>query len=528
MQLDDVVQPQAAEAVWCRELQGESQIAELAADIASFTGAGDLITLSGDLGTGKTAFARALIRLLTGEPDLEVPSPAFTLMQSYEGINFPVLHADFYRIERPGDIGELGFEEAGQGALVLVEWPERAGDFLSCSKLDIAFSLDANRGIEYRTVTLTGSGSFAARLGHAKTVHEILEQSGWRGAEREEMQGDASTRSYLRLIKPDGQTAILMYSLPRADGPPIRYGKSYSAIAKLAENIRPFVAIARRLRAEGLSSPQIYACDLQAGLAIIEDLGSEPVTAEGHAIEERFAVALAALAHIHAAALPESLPIEDGSLTISEYDIDALLIEVELLLDWYAPYFACAQLSSTAKAAFLNLWRQALQEILSPPHVWTLRDYHSPNLLWLPEREGIAKVGILDFQDCVLGHPAYDVVSLLQDARVSVPQELEMKLLAYYARLRREPDPGFDVASFLRAYAIFGAQRATKILGIFARLDERDRKPQYLAHMPRVEKYLTLDLRHPALTELAHWYGKHLPRILAGESQAQAAEDDGT
>ena len=474
----ELIQPHASEAVWRRELQGESQIAELAADVASFTGAGDLITLSGDLGTGKTAFARALIRLLIGDPDLEVPSPAFTLMQSYEGINFPILHADFYRIERPGDIVELGFEEASQGALVLVEWPERAGDFLCPSKLDIAFGLDTSRGFDYRSVTLTGTGTFAARLAHAKAVGEILEQSGWQSAKREEMQGDASTRSYERLIKPDGQSAILMCSLPRADGPAIRYGKSYSAIAKLAENIRPFVAIARRLRAEGLSAPEIYACDLEAGLAIIEDLGSEPITAEGHAIEDRLSMALAALAHLHGADLPESVPVDGETFTIPDYDIDALLIEVELLLDWYAPYVACAELPPAVKAAFLNLWRQALQEILPPPRVWTLRDYHSPNLLWLPEREGIAKIGVLDFQDCVLGHPAYDVVSLLQDARVSVPQELEMKLLAYYARLRGEADPGFDVASFLRAYAILGAQRATKILGIFARLDERDRKPQ--------------------------------------------------
>jgi aminoglycoside/choline kinase family phosphotransferase len=112
-----------------------------------------------------------------------------------------------------------------------------------------------------------------------------------------------------------------------------------------------------------------------------------------------------------------------------------------------------------------------------------------------------------------LGHPAYDVVSLLQDARIDVEQETELKLLAYYARLRREVDPSFDVAGFARAYAILGAQRATKIIGIFARLDERDHKPQYLANLPRVEKYLAKNLCHPALAELKRWYEDHLPRI---------------
>ena len=144
------------------------------------------------------------------------------------------------------------------------------------------------------------------------------------------------------------------------------------------------------------------------------------------------------------------------------------------------PYVACQQLASGAKATFINLWRQAVQDVLAARPTWTLRDYHSPNVLWLAEREGIARVGVLDFQDCVLGHAAYDVVSLLQDARVDVSEEAELRLLVHYARLRRETDPSFDMASFARAYAILGAQRATKILGIFVRLDERDHKPHYL------------------------------------------------
>jgi aminoglycoside/choline kinase family phosphotransferase len=328
------------------------------------------------------------------------------------------------------------------------------------------------------------------------------------------MQGDASTRSYVHLVNPDGRSAILMNSPPRPDGPPLRYGKSYSAIAKLAENIKPFIAVGHGLREHGLSAPEIIAFDLAAGLAIVEDLGCEPVAGGGGIIEERYAVALTGLAYLHGASLPDTLPLDgDETYRIPIYDVDALSIETELLLDWYAPYIACVQLASGAKATFVNLWRQMVQDILAVRPVWTLRDYHSPNLLWLAGREGIAKVGVLDFQDCVLGHPAYDVVSLLQDARVDVPQDTELKLLALYARLRREADTGFDAAGFARAYAILGAQRATKILGIFARLDERDHKPQYLAHLPRVEKYLATDLTHPALAELKLWYEEHLPRI---------------
>lgn len=511
------VQPSGSGAIWLREIEEEAAIAALAADVAAFVGPGDLVTLSGDLGAGKTAFARAFIRLLTGEPGLEVPSPAFTLMQTYLGAGFPIVHADFYRIEKPRDIMELGFEEACDGALVLAEWPERIAGYLGADRLDIELSLDKNRGSGYRAATLRGMGSFAGRLAHAKAVHELLDRSGWHGARREFMQGDASARSYERLAKPDGQSAILMHSPIRPDGPPVRFGKPYSAIAKLAEDIKPFVAVGQALRGQGLSAPEILAFDLSAGLAVIEDLGCEPVVRDGAIVEERYAMALAALAHLHGASLPDALPIEGGeTYRIPPYDMDALLIEVELLLDWYAPFIACAQLASAAKANFVALWRQAVREVLAAPPTWTLRDYHSPNLLWLSGREGIAKVGVIDFQDCVLGHPAYDVVSLLQDARVDCPQDSELRLLAFYVRLRRQAEPGFDMNEFAQAYAVLGAQRATKILGIFARLSERDRKPHYLAHLPRAESYLARNLRHPALAELATWYEEHLPRVLGG------------
>jgi hypothetical protein len=510
--------------IWIREAGSEPELAGLAADIAGFVRPGDVVTLSGGLGAGKTAFARALIRHLTGDSSLEVPSPAFTLMQVYDGLDFPIVHADFYRIENEAGLADIGFEEACEDALALVEWPERAAALLPLDRLDIAFMPGPGRGPGYRRVTLTGTGSFAPRLAHAKAVHELLERSGWDDAQRVFMQGDASVRSYERLLKPDGRNAVLMHSPPRPDGPPVRFGKPYSAIAKLAEDIKPFIAVGQALRAEGVSAPAIFAFDLAAGLAVIEDLGCEPVTANGAIIEERYATALALLAQLHAASLPDTLPIDGGeTYRIPPYDIDALLIEAELLLDWYVPYIACAQIASGQKAAFVALWRQAVQEVLAARPTWTLRDYHSPNLLWLKEREGIAKVGVIDFQDCVLGHPAYDVVSLLQDARVDVPQEQELRLLAYYVQLRRQADPGFDIAGFASAYAVLGAQRATKILGIFARLDERDHKTQYLAHLPRVEGYLAKDLAHPALAGLRQWFGEHLPRIPGLPSEASRA-----
>ncbi|MDR3461596.1 MAG: tRNA (adenosine(37)-N6)-threonylcarbamoyltransferase complex ATPase subunit type 1 TsaE [Beijerinckiaceae bacterium] len=508
-------------SAWYIDLLDEAATVSLASLIAGIVQPGDLLTLSGDLGSGKTTFARALIRALTREPELEVPSPTYTLIQVYEStapgaLKFPIVHADLFRIKEASELAELGWDEAAEGALVLVEWPERAGDSLTGDRLDIAFRIDAEKGGEFRTAALTGTGAFAPRLAYQKGVQDILEQSGFQNAARTFMLGDASTRTYERLTKPDGSTALLMFFPPRPDGPPVRFGKSYSEIAHLAENIRPFIAMDHALLGLGLSAPRILAHDVSTGFAVIEDLGSEPLTDDNGPIFARYAEAAGVLAKLHASERPRAIPGATGdTYTIPLYDSEALTIEVELLLDWYVPHIAQATPASGVRSDFSDLWRDLFTDITATAPTWTLRDYHSPNLIWLEDRDGTARVGLIDFQDCVMGHPAYDVASLLQDARVTVPADLELKLLGLYAKLRRSLDPSFDMVEFARAYAVLGAQRATKILGIFARLDKRDRKPQYLVHLPRIQTYLKKNLAHPVLAELKTWYETNLPGVLA-------------
>jgi aminoglycoside/choline kinase family phosphotransferase len=293
----------------------------------------------------------------------------------------------------------------------------------------------------------------------------------------------------------------------------VRDGKPYSAIAHLAEDVVPFVAMARGLRHYGFSAPEIYHHDLTNGFLILEDLGDEAVVQGNPPAprEERYEVAVDLLAALHRLNLPHTLPVVPGlTYEIPPYDTGALLIEAELLPDWFIPR-AGGQLSAPAREAYLALWREALGPVLSAPRTWVLRDFHSPNLLWLPGREDIARIGLLDFQDGVIGPAAYDVASLLQDARVDVPELMELSLLSRYARSRREADPNFDAAQFATLYATLAAQRASKILGIFARLDKRDGKPQYLRHMPRVWGYLRRSLAHPALAALAAWYKLYVP-----------------
>jgi tRNA threonylcarbamoyl adenosine modification protein YjeE len=495
-------------------LPDEAATRRLMLDISALIEAGDLITLSGDLGAGKSTFARAFIRHAAGDETIEVPSPTFTLMQSYELPRYRLLHADLYRISHADELTELGFDELRDGAVTLLEWPDRAEAMLPQDRLDVALTLAPDKGPTFRHVRVTGTGAFAARAERMARMRGFLEANGFAGAMRRRIQGDASTRSYERLTR-DGVNFILMNAPRRPDGPPVRDGKPYSAIAHLAESVTPFIAMARGLTERGFSAPKIYAADREAGLIVLEDLGSELVVAgEPPApIAERYAAAVDVLAALHGMDLPDLLPVEAGlDYQLPGYDMQALLIEAELLLDWYLPKFN-ATISNAARENFLTHWHNALTPALEAPQTWVLRDYHSPNMLWLPQREGIARVGLLDFQDAVMGPAAYDVASLLQDARVDVPEAMEIALLTRYSRARRAADPAFDAAHFAQAYATMAAQRASKILGIFARLEKRDHKPQYLRHMPRVWAYLRRALAHPALETMQSWYRVHVPAL---------------
>ena len=493
-------------------LANEQATERLVTDIAAALEPGDLVTLSGDLGAGKTTFARAMIRYLADNPDIAVPSPTFTLIQTYELARFPIVHADLYRLEGPGELAELGFDDLPKDAVVLLEWPDRVAGFLPSDRLDVAFTLAPQSGPEARKARITAYGAFAARAERIPAVRRFLDTAGYGKAERRRIQGDASTRSYERLAVGE-QRAILMNAPRRPDGPPVRDGKPYSAVAHLAEDIVPFVAMANALRQRGFSAPQIYEAELPDGLLIIEDLGTEPVVTGDPPtpIEERYTAAVDVLIALHSQHLPGAIPVAPHVVrALPPYDLGAYLIEAELLLDWYMPRLGVV-VTEDSRAEYVALWTQALEMAIEAEPTWVLRDFHSPNLIWLPDRKDIARVGLLDFQDAMMGPGAYDVASLLQDARVDVPELMEVALLGHYVSKRGERDANFEPADFIRLYATLAAQRASKILGIFARLDRRDGKPQYLRHIPRVWGYLQRSLAHPALAGLRDWYGQNVP-----------------
>ena len=486
-----------------------ARLDRLASRIALSLKTGDVLALSGPLGAGKTTLARALVAHLDG--DTEVPSPTFALMQQYETPRLTLSHCDFYRLQND-ELEELGLDDALADGALLIEWPERAAGWLPADRLDIALEETSDPGA--RNVVLTGYGGWALRLDRLRALAGFLDHTAYAKADARFLQGDASTRAYARLVLPD-RRAILMNAPRQPDGPPIREGRPYSALVHLAEDVTPFVAVADALRARGFAAPAIEAFDLEDGFVVLEDLGDRVFGAElerGGDQAELWSAAVDVLLALAAAPPSKTLPLAGHPpYRLPRFDAEAMLIEASLIVEWLWPAVHGREMPSDLRAEFEALWRPHLERAAKADPGWVLRDYHSPNLMWLPDREGVRNVGLLDFQDALSGPLAYDLVSLLQDARLEVPEALERAELDRYCSGRNGQGESFSSDDFRTLYATLGAQRNSKILGIFARLAKRDGKRGYLAHMPRVARYLERDLAHPALGDLRNFYAREFP-----------------
>ncbi|MCG6114992.1 MAG: tRNA (adenosine(37)-N6)-threonylcarbamoyltransferase complex ATPase subunit type 1 TsaE [Mesorhizobium sp.] len=485
-------------------LADEQATRRLGDDLAAMLRPGDLVFLEGDLGAGKSTLARAIIRNLADDPEHEVPSPTFTIVQPYEA-RHPLLHVDLYRLAAADEIDELGISEALGSSIVLVEWAERAEGGLGEANLTVSLSGEGDS----RDVSITGQPDAMARLARSLAARAFLDRSGWEEARRQHLTGDASARTYETVHLPDRPVRILMNAPRQPDGPPIRDGKPYSRIAHLAESVTPFVAIDRLLLSRGFCAPQIEAVELDAGFLLIEHLGSEGVLdASGRPVPERYIAAAELLAKMHAESWPHSAEAAPGIVhEIPPFDRPALHIETELLIDWYLLFARGRPADDAERAAFAEAWATVFDELETGEKGLVLRDYHSPNLIWRGDRSGSDRIGLIDFQDALIGPSAYDVASLGQDARVDVSPELEADIVKAYVRARHAGGP-FDEAGFHRDYAIMAAERATKILGIFVRLKERDGKSGYIRHLPRLAGYLRRSLTHPALAPVAECYAR--------------------
>jgi len=355
----------------------------------------------------------------------------------------------------------------------------------------------------------------------------FLAEAGWGTAELKPLPGDASTRRYIRLHK-DSRTAMLMDQPQNAEAPTAgpdatpeaRRALGYNALARLAgADCGRFVATARYLKSCGLGAPDILAADVAQGFLVLEDMGDDlytDVIAKGGNERGMYQAAIEALARLHARPAPAVLTA-DKPLFL--YDETAMLAEVELLTEWFLPLALKRPAGSDLADEHRALWLDVLHDA-NGARVFVHRDFHAQNLLWRSDQDGLARVGIVDFQDALAGAPAYDVVSLLEDARRDVAPELAAAMTEAYIAASRGEGVALDRAHFHLTAAVLAAQRNAKIIGIFARLFKRDNKPRYLAHLPRVWRYMEADLQHPALAKLRSWYDRHVPK----EARAIRAE----
>jgi len=317
-------------------------------------------------------------------------------------------------------------------------------------------------------------------------IAAFLAACGWADAQRLPLAGDASFRRYCRLAR-GGTTTMLM------DAPPPQ------------EDVRPYIAVAKHLRALDFSAPAILAADESAGLLLIEDFGDGTFTrrlARGDDEPALYALAVDVLIALHRRFEPAH------AAWLPPYDDTRLLNEAALLVDWYLPAITGQPTPSALRADYLALWRALFPVARAVPTSLVLRDYHVDNLMRLAGHDGLAACGLLDFQDAVLGPVTYDLVSLVEDSRRDIAPDLVAAMRARY----RDAFPALDRAAFDASLAVLGAQRHCKVIGIFTRLCRRDGKPRYLAHIPRLWRLLDGNLRHPALAPMKEWLDRHIPR----------------
>ncbi len=479
---------------------------QFGADCSIIAEPGDVFALIGDLGAGKTEFARGFIRHNAGDSTLEVPSPTFSITQPYEG-RLSVSHFDFYRLADAEEIRESGFEDDFDGRVSLVEWPQRAANTMPAHTVWLRF---ADGGGDARRVTIAGTGPVVERVRRSLAIRALIDTEIGTTIVRAPLAGDASARRYERLANHDDPLVVMdMPDVP--DGPAIRDGLAYSRLVALAENITPYIALTGLLRSNGYHAPRILAADQNQGILVLEDLGSNGIADKnGQPIAERYLAAIELLADMHARSWPQTVAMQNGTThTIADYHQDALITETQLLIEWFVEHHVGRPPDNTMRRQFVELWRRYADHLTACEQTLVLRDFHSPNLLWCKAETGHRRLGLIDFQDAVIGPAAYDVASLAQDARVTVTPELERRLIEQYV-LARSNDAKFDNTAFTAIYPVMAAQRLSKLFGIFVRLHKRDGKAGYLRHMPRLVDYMARNLRAASLADYRQWFATYL------------------
>jgi N-acetylmuramate 1-kinase len=348
----------------------------------------------------------------------------------------------------------------------------------------------------------------------------FLASNGLGAAVRQPLAGDASTRLYERLTGTDGRTLIFMDQPPNAETEPCpphatpeqRRELGYNALARLAAGrVEAFLSVAAYLKGRGFSAPEVVAADAGGGLAVLEDLGDDLFARliEGGADEAKFYdAAVDALVALHAEPPPDQLSAPGAHWPLLIYDDLALKTGADMFIAWWPKYVGLEPFSADAVAEWDALWAPIRARGVAGASVFCHRDYHPENLIWLPGRAGAARVGMLDFQDAVRAHPAWDISMLMHSGRSDVTPQREQAVLERYMAAR----PELEREAFLADYRALAALNCTRILFIFARQVAGFARPRYAAFMPRMWGFIDRLLADPALAPLKRWYAANVVR----------------
>lgn len=461
---------------------------------------GDVIALNGQIGSGKTTFAKLLINSLTETPLDEISSPTFNLYQTYESGALEIAHYDFYRIESEIELSEIDLSDSFENKICIIEWADKYSKILPEDRIEILIECqDVDRIYKVKPL-----GKCREILDNLNKIKNFLNDLDINFTRLEKLPGDASKRKYFRVTGLK-DNMILMDATQENDT---------RSKTGLSQGIDDFIIIGEYLDSINVRVPKLIARNKTDALLLEEDLGERcyltAVNRESY--KKLYKPAIETLIHISNIKHPKNISINANAHYMRDFDLDIYLNEAEIFIDYYWPFVNGKICSEDQKQEFIHIMKKAYSDLTNDKTLM-LRDFHSPNLLFLENEKGYKKCAIIDFQDALLGHPLYDLVSLTNDARLTINEDHEKYLIELYKADFRFNDYQFDKLSFMEQYHILGVQRSIKILGIFARLAILENNHTYLSHMPRIINYIKRIMYSSNLKELTNWLNMNFKGI---------------
>mgnify|MGYP001272369135 FL=1 len=473
-----------------------SDLEKLAKELVPLLNEGGVMTLNGQIGAGKTTLAKLIIQELTQTPLEDIVSPTFNLYHTYNKDNLEIAHYDFYRIESEIELLEIDLNESLTDKICIIEWADKFRDLLPKDRIEIFIKCKKNERV-YRINPL---GKFREVVSDRAKIENYLGGLDINFTELQRLPGDASKRNYYRVMSPDN-TMILMDATQESN---------IKSKTGLSNGIDDFIKIQKYLDSIDVRVPKLIVRNRTDNILLEEDLGeysyADMLTKENY--QKLYNPAIKTLIHISNINHPKNISTDSNPHYLKEFDLDIYLNEAEIFIDYYWPFIHGKQCNADKKQEFTHVMGEVYSN-LTDDKTLMLRDFHSPNLLFLENEDGFRKCAVIDFQDALFGHPLYDLVSLTNDARTTIDEHQEKYLIDLYKKDFPFNNFQFDSLSFIEQYHILGVQRSIKILGIFARLAILETNQNYLVHMPRVICYIKRIMQSGSIQTLACWLNQN-------------------